>query len=544
MKKIISLALAVVMVITLLPMTMVSVFAAETDTTEKNITLGASHIKGAQASNVYFGTYQQSSDGNDGYNIDPIKWRVLSNSDGKLFLLADKNLDVFQYNTVNTGVTWETSTMRSWLNGYAASENGQSTDYTSDNFIKTAFSTQELAYILQTTLENANNPKHDTTGGNDTEDYVFLLSIADVLNTAYGFTDNKNTTDTRKATHTAYVAAGGKLDSNMFEVRVADYWWLRSPGHATDKAAYVDKNGEVNAYGLGVYYDSYVVRPAFNLNSASVLFTSAAKGGKTAFSANTALTGSDGYKLTMLDTSRSGFSAEILKTANKTYVKYQGATTGANEYITAMIVNANGEVTYYGSLKNITETADASGMFEIDLSGMNSGDKVYILNEQWNGDYKTDYSSALKEPTIYKEIEDNAGTTTVNYGVSENYTVTIPADITLSANGETDVEVNTSSVVVEYGKQLTVSVSSNNYSEGKWYLVDNANASNKLEYSIKNGDDAVASNDTILTVAAGTTVEQKVTLKAKLVDKATYSGTYKDTLTFSVNVGAVSTTEE
>lgn len=51
------------------------------------------NITGAQASNIYFGTYQQSAkDG--GYNVDPIKWRVLSNADGKLFLLADQAKEI------------------------------------------------------------------------------------------------------------------------------------------------------------------------------------------------------------------------------------------------------------------------------------------------------------------------------------------------------------------------------------------------------------------------------------------------------------------
>lgn len=141
-------------------------------------------------------------------------------------------------------------------------------------------------------------------------------------------------------------------------------------------------------------------------------------------------------------------------------------------------------------------------------------------------------------------IENGTGTVEVIYGVSEKYTVTIPADITLTANHESDIEISASDVVIPYGNELTVSISSTNYTDSKWYLVDSASASNKLEYSIKNGENDVTSGSTILTVAAGTTEKQEVTLKAKLVDKATYSGTYKDTLTFSVNVGAASVVGE
>lgn len=136
-------------------------------------------------------------------------------------------------------------------------------------------------------------------------------------------------------------------------------------------------------------------------------------------------------------------------------------------------------------------------------------------------------------------IEGESGTVDVTYGVSESYTVTIPASTSLTENG-VSMEVSTKDVVIPYGNQLTVSISSNNYNEGKWYLVDSANTSNKLEYSMKNGENDVASDSTILTVAAGTTDEQKVTLTATLVGTATYSGTYKDTLTFNVSVASAS----
>ena len=155
--KLLSLLLTICLVVGLMP---TAAFAAGTDT-GKAIQLvdsgTAANIGGGQADNIYFGTYQQSSDGNGGYNTDPIKWRVLENADGQLFLLSDQNLDVFQYHTDNESVTWETSTMRSWLNGYDASHNtgGDSgIDYTSDNFIGTALSAKEQAAIADTEVFN------------------------------------------------------------------------------------------------------------------------------------------------------------------------------------------------------------------------------------------------------------------------------------------------------------------------------------------------------------------------------------------------------
>ena len=95
--RITSFWLAICLVVGLLPTT---AFAVGTDT-GKAIQLvdsgAAANISGKQADSVYFGTYKQSSDGNSGYNADPIKWRVLKNADSELFLLSDQNLDVFKY---------------------------------------------------------------------------------------------------------------------------------------------------------------------------------------------------------------------------------------------------------------------------------------------------------------------------------------------------------------------------------------------------------------------------------------------------------------
>lgn len=72
-------------------------FAADTTSDPAAQSSPVAQIKGAQKSSVYFGNYKQSSDGNGDYLTEPIKWRVLQNADDKLFLLADKILDVYYY---------------------------------------------------------------------------------------------------------------------------------------------------------------------------------------------------------------------------------------------------------------------------------------------------------------------------------------------------------------------------------------------------------------------------------------------------------------
>ena len=448
-KRTLSLLLAMVMVLSLLPVNLVSVSATETtEATEKNITLGTSALKGGQQSNIYFGNYQQSSLGkakpatgtegvdwiksdtakNNGqgpyYSKDPIKWRVLSNADGKAFLLSDKNLDAVKYHEDNEEVTWEKSTMRSWLNGYKAKYNtgGKSgIDYSTgnaagnDNFIGSAFSESEQKHIASTAVVNADNPSHGTDGGNDTTDKIFLLSIAEAKNKSYGFTDSTNPTDTRKSVNTAYVYGGGHTGTDeMKGVDSAEYWWLRSPTYYAAIAAYVGPNGKLSSEDGGTYVDEgyNAVRPAFNLNLSSVLFTSAAKGGKSSTAAilknadYSSISGNDGYKLTLKDENRKfAVSDKAGKTAHKGHgvkISYSGAEKGENEYISAMITNGSGEVIYYGQ---IAQPAAASGTAEFAVpSDIEYGTyTLKLFNEQINGNYKTDYASAFVDIALTVE---------------------------------------------------------------------------------------------------------------------------------------------
>ena len=364
----------------------------------------AANIGGGQADNIYFGTYQQSSDGNSGYNIDPIKWRVLENADGQLFLLSDQNLDVFQYHTDTESVTWEKSTMRSWLNGYSASHNtgGDSgTDYTSDNFIGTAFSEKEQGAIVDTTVVNDDNPDYNTEGGNNTTDKIFLLSIAEANNGSYFANDSS-----RIATNTAYVAGGGKIGGYVNGVGKADNWWLRSPGKYDDLAADVTHKGGVFSFGLNVYGENLAVRPAFNLDLNSVLFTSAAVGGKSANGMDSGLTAVDDYagsewKLTLLDETREFAVTEQTvsgKPGDTITLNYTGATTGTNEYISVIIADSSG-AQYYG---RVAQPGGESGTATLSIPA-DLAPGSYTLNvfsEQYNGDYKTDYASAFDTVTL------------------------------------------------------------------------------------------------------------------------------------------------
>ncbi|SDJ55507.1 hypothetical protein SAMN04487760_10896, partial [Lachnospiraceae bacterium G41] len=358
----------------------------------------AANIEGAQKSNVYFGTYKQTKNG-DGFNVDPIKWRVLSNSGGNLFLLSDRNLDVVQYHTVDEAVTWKESTIRSWLNGYDDSQNIRSFDYRDDNFIDTAFNASERSAISEVEVLNEKNPYYNTPWGDNTKDKVYLLSLSEATNTFYGFTDDYIESATREAKNTAFVASGGKIaNPNMFKEGENDYWWLRTPG--CDSVSIVVSNYE----GLLIYdggyapLKDYAVRPAINLNLGSLIFTSAAEGGKISGTAGAdALTAvadynSNDWKVTLLDDGSTnsvgighqGFKAEridynAVSAGNAVSIKYSGAQTGTNEFVSAILADSNDNILYYG---NIAKCTNSSGEASINIKpGTPDGCKLYVFNE-------------------------------------------------------------------------------------------------------------------------------------------------------------------
>ena len=291
------------------------------------------------------------------------------------------------------------------LNGYEASENNSGTDYSSNNFIDAAFSSVEKVAIADTYVYNKTqsngisnpNPFYSTSGGNNTTDKIFLLSIEEANNRNYF--PNANGNDSRKSTNTAYVASY----SGMYGVGEADSWWLRSPGRYAYYAAYVNFGGDVDDTGDYVDVTTYAVRPAFHLDLNSVLFTSAAAGGKAGNGLN-AVADYDGneWKLTLLDNSRNFSVTETTVSGDRgttVTLHYSGATNGTNEYISVLLTDEQGNALYYG---RVAEPNSAEGEVSLTIpDALAAG--TYTLNvfsEQYNGDYQTDYASAFEAVTL------------------------------------------------------------------------------------------------------------------------------------------------
>ena len=207
------------------------------------------------------------------FKYEPIKWRVLEVSNGQALLLADKVLDNQEYNKNCVNVTWETSSIRSWLNGQGSMFNEPGIDYTKKNFINTAFLKTEQEGILETNVINNNNINYGTFGGNNTFDKIFLLADSQVYTEQaikYGFVANNATYDeSRRSKCSTYAFAMGCFKSIENNYKENVYWWLRSPGVSRSWAAEVNYNGYVIRNGNYVHYNYDGVRPTLYLNLSS-----------------------------------------------------------------------------------------------------------------------------------------------------------------------------------------------------------------------------------------------------------------------------------
>ena len=214
------------------------------------------------------------------FRYEPIKWRVLEASGDAALVLSDVALDARQYNAKVADVTWETSSVRSWLNGYGADSNQPVIDFSGSGFADAAFSAGQRAAVLDTRVVNADSQRYGTDGGGDTVDRVFLLSEADVDGVgaeAYGFAAiGGDLNEARRCRASDYASAMGAVRSTDGGLENNCCWWLRSPGYSQYCAAHVHYDGYVDRYGNYVSrYGNYVsrgsiaVRPALNLNLSS-----------------------------------------------------------------------------------------------------------------------------------------------------------------------------------------------------------------------------------------------------------------------------------
>lgn len=195
------------------------------------------------------------------FKWERIRWRVLQNNGSTLFVLADRGLDCkkfneFLYTNGNTN-TWDVSWIRKWLN---------------DSFYRTAFSNKEQGAIVEQALQNPKNPYLGTNGGQDTRDLIYLLSIKDVMNKAYGFCEDFNVhslSRTVQASDYAYVMGAFTKKADFSDEITACDWWLRSQTSYTSNV-YVRTNGTTDPkFGAMGTDDTCSVVPAMHIQLSS-----------------------------------------------------------------------------------------------------------------------------------------------------------------------------------------------------------------------------------------------------------------------------------
>ena len=191
--------------------------------------------------------------------------------------------------------------------------------------------------------------------------------------------------------------------------KYAAKWWTRSSNEVYGYGSWTIHPDGRSGSALNVDYDA-AVRPAMEMDLSSVLFISAAEHGKVAdLTTPIAEYAGDEWKLTLHDSDRDDFTAKtVLVNGSVLEVEYKNAKVGDNEYISAVIKDADGSISRYTRVVQLDGTTNGTrGRAAIDLTDIDmTGKTLCVFNEQFNGDHKTDYAGALREVKLTDEIDE------------------------------------------------------------------------------------------------------------------------------------------
>ena len=375
-KRILSILLTLCMTLCLTP---ISVFAEEVGTEgSAAIQLGADalsvlskNVNTATAPTVYFGQNHENN---------PAAWRVIgydgsgvTSSKGDITLLAAGAMGVIPFVDAILNNEYAPSNLKATIDALAEK-----------------LTTEENAAVKKRTLTSGSydGENTDCVAGGQVDNAVFWpLSAKEAIAV-------NNDLRALDPAHPNWVTTG---------------WWLRSPGSDKYHLAVVRSEGSVqySGYSVLIFNNYRTVRPAFNLNMNSVLFASAAVGGKPdgGLTPIPEYSGNE-WKLTLLDSRRNFAVTEKTVSAapdDTVTLNYKGATTGKNEYISVILADNNG-AQYYG---RVAQPTAKSGTVEIKIpSDIAPGDyTMKVFSEQYNGDCKTDLASAFADVTLTVESQ-------------------------------------------------------------------------------------------------------------------------------------------
>lgn len=209
------------------------------------------------------------------YKWERIRWRILDvdTANNRIFIAADMALDCVPFNESDRAINWGNSTIRSYLNGYNASQNADKIDYSKnkeDSFISTAFSLFEQSVIITADVKNNEHKNYTTEAGPDTKDRIFLLSYREITSSLFGYCREPGCCSlSRQYGATDYAVERGVLLNSTDNVvkytggKETISWWTRSPGNTQSSAqignfvGIADRNA-VKDRNLGVVPAMYI----------------------------------------------------------------------------------------------------------------------------------------------------------------------------------------------------------------------------------------------------------------------------------------------
>lgn len=183
---------------------------------------------------IEFGYYEQ--DNNRVNGAEPLQWQILDINGNDLLVISRYAIDCRPYNSENVDTTWETCSLRKWLN---------------EQFYYGAFDENEQMRILTSFVTADENSAYHTNAGADTQDKIYLLSLPEVEHYL-------PKVDQRICSSTAYSISRGAYVNPDTD---GSWWWLRTPGSSSSDAASINSDGSIDCGDGTVNSAKGVVRP-------------------------------------------------------------------------------------------------------------------------------------------------------------------------------------------------------------------------------------------------------------------------------------------
>ena len=336
-----------------------------------------------------------SGEGYRYFKWEPVKWKVLEVSDDDIFVMAEQTLDCQKYDSSKySSVTWETSTLRKWLN---------------EQFIGQAFSAEEQKLIKQTNVTNPRNSVYSIDGGKNTTDQIYILSEEEVQNTKYGFCQITNEfSQTRNPAASDYSYSKGTHYSEFAadSREKGSYWWIRTPGQSLSRAATVF-NGKLDMEGSDADCANLGIVPVMHLkrSAASQTFKAPVHYCKTNHNSIWDTISFGNYPATQV--ADADVTAEI---TDAVYDENGDAVVGNTKYRRVLEYGTENTYTYYKwePIQWKVLSYDGTTLYLMTQNAIDCKEYDLGENDRWDGSYRWSSSVIRKwlNETFYQQAFD------------------------------------------------------------------------------------------------------------------------------------------